>query len=147
MNPPLHIESNRSANELDRARQSLVGVRLRKHSDYVRAYAVARKHHSASMSWFLAPQPQPDGNPRVGLTAVKALGKAHERNKVKRRLREVVRRNRNLLPHGCDLILHPRRAVLTMEFTKLSAEVLRILRQASAEADQVRKSVPPKPTA
>ena len=36
--------------------QSLVGARLRKHADYVRAYAAARKRQSASMSWFLAPQ-------------------------------------------------------------------------------------------
>jgi len=43
-----------------------------------------------------------------------------------------------MLPAGCDLILHPRRSVLTAEFAKLEAEVVRILSQAKAEA--VRKS-------
>jgi len=61
-------------------------------------------------------------------------------------MREVLRRHVDLLPQGCDLILHPRRAVLTMEFTKLSAEVLRILRQALVEAEQIRKSAQAKPT-
>jgi ribonuclease P protein component len=120
-------------------RQSIAGVRLRRHSDYQRAYAAARKRQSASMSWFLAPQSTAPNSespavPRVGLTAGKVLGKAHERNRIKRRMREVLRRHVELLPAGCDLIFHPRRIVLTMEFTKLEAEIVRILNQAMAEA-------------
>jgi len=86
------------------------------------------------MSWFVAPQAEPIPGPRVGLTAGKVLGKANERNRIKRRMREVLRRHVDLLPAGCDLILHPRRSVLRVEFTKLEAEVVRILGQANAEA-------------
>jgi ribonuclease P protein component len=124
--------------------QSLTPARLRKHADYQRAYAAGRKHHSASMSWFLAPQiqmPSNDGRspsqpsgPRVGLTAGKVLGKAHERNRIKRRMREALRRHVDLLPQGYDLIFHPRRILLTLDFAKLEAEIVRILHQARAEA-------------
>jgi ribonuclease P protein component len=117
-------------------------------SDFQRAYAAARKRQSASMSWFLAPQiaacdaaPQgeaPSG--RIGLTAGKVLGKAHERNRIKRRMRDALRRHVELLPRGFDLILHPRRTVLTMEFAKLEAEIVRILEQANADA---RRSAAP----
>ena len=129
-------------------KQSLAGARLRKHADFQRVYAAARKRQSASLSWFLAPQPgehdaaapkqhaQTASGPRVGLTAGKVLGKAHERNRIKRRLRDVLRRHLDLLPEGADLILHPRRVVLTMEFTKLEAEIVRILTQAQADADK-----------
>ena len=94
------------------------------------------------MSWFLAPQPAVSAGeaagqhigPRVGLTVGKVLGKAHERNRIKRRLREALRRHVDRLPAGFDLILHPRRAVLTMEFAKLEAEIVRILEQARAGA-------------
>jgi ribonuclease P protein component len=113
-------------------RQSLASARLRKHADYQLAYAKSRKRRSASMSWFLAPRSEA-GGPRVGLTVGKVLGKAHERNRIKRRLRDVLRRHVNRLPGGCDLILHPHRSVLTMEFTKLEAEVLRILEQANVD--------------
>ena len=130
-------------------RQSLVGARLRKHSDYQRAYAASRKRQSASMSWFLAPQSpafttadSPTG-PRVGLTAGKVVGKAHERNRIKRRMKEALRRHLDLLPAGCDLILHPRRAVLTMDFKKLEAEVVRILQQATAEAARMKQNPSP----
>jgi ribonuclease P protein component len=118
-------------------KQSLAGFRLRKHADYQKAYAAAgRKRQSASMSWFLAPRAV-DGEEipgaRVGLTAGKVLGKAHERNRIKRRMREALRRHVDLLPGNADLILHPRRSVLTMEFGKLEAEIVRILTQARAE--------------
>jgi ribonuclease P protein component len=132
-------------------RQSLTVARLRKHSDYQRAYAASRKRQSASMSWFLAPQspafpgPGLPPGPRVGLTAGKVLGKSHERNRIKRRMREVLRRHIDLLPVSCDLILHPRRAVLTLDFAKLEAEVVRILQQASS--DTARRTVPLAPMA
>jgi ribonuclease P protein component len=117
--------------------QSLTGARLRKHADYQRAYAAARKRQSQSMSWFLAPQqtdgPHAPAGPRVGLTAGKVLGKAHERNRIKRRMRDVLRRNAEMLPAGFDLILHPRRTVLTMEFAKLEAEILRIINLARGD--------------
>lgn len=120
----------------------MTGARLRKHADYQRAYAAGRKKQSASMSWFLAPQPvEVTGaqgphieGPRIGLTAGKVLGKAHERNRIKRRMREALRRHLEILPAGIDLILHPRRIVLSMEFAKLEAEIVRILLQAKAEA-------------
>ena len=72
-----------------KVRESLAGSRLCKHADYQRVYAAGRKHRSASMSWFLAPQTEAS-SPRVGLTVGKVLGKSHERNRIKRRLREVL---------------------------------------------------------
>jgi ribonuclease P protein component len=69
----------------------------------------------------------------------KVLGKATERNRIKRRMREALRRHVDLLPRGCDLIFHPRRIVLTMEFAQLEAEIVRILQQAG---DQARTDAP-----
>jgi len=131
---------NSPANPVER-KQSLTGARLCKHADYQAAYAASRKRQSASMSWFLSVRRDDEvAGPRVGLTAGKVLGKAHERNRIKRRMREALRRHVDLLPAGADLILHPRRIVLTMDFGKLEAEVVRILTQARAEAERVAKA-------
>jgi ribonuclease P protein component len=124
-------------------RQTLANSRLRKHADYLRAYAAGRKRQSSAMSWFLAPQtiegaPAPDAA-RVGLTVGKVIGKAHERNRIKRRMREALRRHVDLLPAGFDLILHPRRIGLTMDFAQLEREVSRILEQAQSEAARSAK--------
>ncbi len=133
----------------------MAGARLRKHADYQRAYAASRKRQSASMSWFLAPQSpakaggEPPDGPRVGLTVGKVIGKAVERNRIKRRMREALRRHIALLPAGFDLIFHPRRAVLTLGFAQLEAEVERILAQARADAArwaELPAVVPRRPT-
>ena len=121
-------------------RQTLASSRLRKHADYLRAYAAGRKRQSAAMSWFLAPQTQEaeatslPAAARVGLTVGKVMGKAHERNRIKRRMREALRRHVDLLPAGFDLIFHPRRSVLTMEFAQLEREIVRILEQAQEQS-------------
>jgi ribonuclease P protein component len=100
------------------------------------------------MSWFLARQASPYAGaalppgPRVGLTAGKVLGNAHERNRIKRRMREGLRRHVDLLPAGFDLILHPRRIVLELEFGKLEAVIVRILHQARAEAARMNQEAP-----
>lgn len=110
-----------------------------KHADYGRAYQAGRKRQSATMSWWLAPQREGSAaGSRVGLTVGKVLGKAHERNRIKRRMREAVRRHLDLLPPACDLVFHPRRGVLTLEFAKLELEIVRILEQANAEAARIR---------
>ncbi len=127
-----------------KVRESLAGSRLRKHADYQRVYAEGRKHRSASMSWFLARQTETSA-PRVGLTVGKVLGPAHERNRIKRRLRDVLRHHVGQLPAGCDLILHPHRTVLTLEFRKLDAEIVRILQQANAEQARANPNPSPRP--
>lgn len=123
-------------------RHSLTGYRLRRHAEYQLAYKAARKFQSQSMSWFLATHDaaaigaETGTTARVGLTAGKVLGPAHERNRIKRRMRDVLRKHTAELPAGCDLIFHPRRAVLTLEYRKLEAEIVRILSQARAEAER-----------
>ena len=149
MNQAHKTDDNKLAETKPVVRQSMAHLRLRKHADYQRAYASSRKRHSASMSWFLAAHiPECDSpSPRIGLTTGKVLGKAHERNRIKRRMREALRRHTDLFPPGCDLILHPRRTVLTMDFGRLEAEIVRILEQATAEAERtIKQSAEAKPT-
>jgi ribonuclease P protein component len=161
------LETSKLDSERSRAAKILVPVstprdaRLRKHADYQRVYKATRKQFSASMTWFLAardgaleanppltsgsastigPVAGLAGGPRVGLTAGKVLGKAHERNRIKRRMREAVRHYLHELPDGIDLILHPRRSVMTMDFVKLEGEILRIFRQAATQASQPRRA-------
>jgi ribonuclease P protein component len=102
-------------------------TRLRKHGDYQRVYKQGRKQFSPSMTYFFAQRPAGSpGGPRVGLTAGRVLGKAVERNRIKRRMRAAVRLNLDTLTRDVDVVLHPRRAVLSAPFAGLQAEVSRI---------------------
>ena len=113
--------------------------RLRRHADYQRVYREGRKHFSASMSYFYALRAEgllaPIG-PRIGLTAGKVLGKAVERNRIKRRMRDIVRRRAAIIAADVDIVLHPRRSVLKIEFAKLESEVVRIFTNIQSAIDK-----------
>ncbi len=61
--------------------------------------------------------------PRLGFAVGRVLGGAVDRNRVRRRMRAAVQRQLRLLTRPLDVVLHPRKAVLTMDFTRLEAEV------------------------
>jgi ribonuclease P protein component len=113
--------------------------RLRKHADYQRVYQSSRKQFGKQMSYFfrLRPALGPDGGPlrgadpaaaRVGLTVGKVMGKAVDRNRIKRRMREAVRRQLSLLRAPVDVVLHPRRSVIDLEFAALERDVASVFR-------------------
>ena len=120
-------------------------LRLRKHADYQRVYATSRKQHAKQIAFFFSLR-QPDRRsetpgPRVGLTVGKVLGNAVERNRIKRRLRECVRRHATNLGFPVDVILHPRKTVLTTEPDKLDREVREIFRTIRTSLNKAVQAV------
>jgi ribonuclease P protein component len=71
---------------------------------------------------------------RFGISVKKALGGAVVRNRIKRRIREIVRRNRTEIPTGWDIVIHPKSSVAKAAFAPLEAELLRLLRGIRASA-------------
>ena len=63
---------------------------------------------------------------RLGITASARLGNAVLRNRVKRRLREAFRLNRELVPGGWDIVVNPREAAARVPFATLVKELLRL---------------------
>ena len=58
--------------------------------------------------------------PRVCVIAsTNAVGAAHQRNRAKRRLREIFRHHQHLVPVDCDLLLIARAAVLNSAYPEL----------------------------
>jgi ribonuclease P protein component len=121
--------------------------RLRRHVDYQRVYAASRKQFAKQMSYFFSLRPMlgPDGTllrgagveqARVGLTVGKVMGKAVDRNRIKRRMREAVRSQLALLHAPVDVILHPRRSVIEMEFASLEREVGNVFRAVQKVAER-----------
>ena len=65
---------------------------------------------------------------RFGFSIKKALGGAVVRNRMRRRIREIVRCHRQEIPVGWDIVIHPKNAVARSQFAALTADLLRLLR-------------------
>lgn len=119
--------------------------RLCKHTDYQRVYKASRKQWAKQVAYFTAArepgsitaQKSATAGPRVGLTVPKALGKAVDRNRIKRRLRAIVRANLERLGQApVDVVLHPKRSVLDADYRTLEREVAQIFRAIHGKTAQ-----------
>ena len=115
-------------------------LRLRKHADYQRVYTASRKQFSRQMTFFYALRPaerrSETPGPRIGLTVGKVMGKAVDRNRIKRRMRECIRHNAGLLQGPVDVILHPRRTVMELDVERLEREVAGVFRTIQTALDK-----------
>jgi ribonuclease P protein component len=101
-------------------------ARLLKHADFERVYKQGRRHFSPHMTVFYlvqATDASQEKRARVGFTVGRVLGGAVERNLIKRRLREAVRLRRSKLGHAVDIVINPKKSILTLEFAAVLEEV------------------------
>jgi ribonuclease P protein component len=109
-------------------------ARLLRHADFERVYKLGRRHFSSSMTVFYLLRPQEEAQQksgaaqrglRVGFTVARALGGAVQRNRMKRRLREAVRLSLLAESAPVDVVINPKKLVLTAEFAAIVNEVRR----------------------
>ena len=67
-----------------------------------------------------------ESGPRIGFTLPRALGKAVARNRIKRRIREVVRLRLDRLNPQWSIVINPRRKALEAPLAELEREVERL---------------------
>jgi ribonuclease P protein component len=111
-------------------------ARLLKHSDFERVYKQGRRHFSPHMTVFYLPQAaallaadvKADAKndaktARVGFTVGRVLGGAVQRNRIRRKLREAVRLRRSTFKPVVDIVINPKKSILTLEFATVLEEV------------------------
>jgi ribonuclease P protein component len=102
--------------------------RLRQRADFLAAAAGAKVPTAA---FVLQARKRMDSGPvRVGFTVSRKVGTAVERNRVRRRLREIVRLSAATgLSSGHDYVLIGRRAALSLPFEQITEDFKRALRR------------------
>lgn len=99
--------------------------RLRRRADFLKAATGAK----APTAGFVlqAVRREEAGPVRIGFTASKKVGSAVERNRARRRLREVVRQEADRLRPGYDYVIVARREALKEPFERMRAALGRAL--------------------
>jgi ribonuclease P protein component len=97
--------------------------RIRRRAEFQRVYDNGFRVRGRYGTFFLWPNKLEVG--RLGIAASKKLGGAVERNRAKRLIREVFRRNS--IARGLDVVIVPRRELLDAGFSALERDYQTIL--------------------
>lgn len=118
-------------------------VRLLRRAEFQRVYEHGRRHFSESMTVFYLlravsgsedERSLSNSGPRIGITVGRVLGKAVQRVRIKRRIRNAVRLHLAFLQSPVDVVINPKKAVLKVEFTKLTDEIRRTFEVVNQKA-------------
>jgi ribonuclease P protein component len=105
--------------------------RLRQRADFLAAASGSKV--SAAAFVLQARRRMDNGPARFGFTVSKKVGNAVERNRVRRRLREIVRTSgSNRIRIGHDYVLIGRRAALSVPYARIAEEFEGALRRVHA---------------
>ena len=100
--------------------------RLRKRREYL---IVQRKGRKVHLRDFLVMAR--GGTKRVGVTVTKKVGCAVQRNRIKRLVREVWRREKGHLPEGLELVFVARRSAVEVTYSQLRQQFDDLARKLS----------------
>lgn len=112
--------------------------RLAKRREFLRVYESGQKLFSRYAVLFFMPNGLPHS--RIGITATKKLGKAHDRNRVKRWTREVYRRQREPLSldaRSLDVVVNVKPGAAGASFEDYSRDLAKILQRLPTVAPAV----------
>jgi ribonuclease P protein component len=99
--------------------------RIVSRAEYDAVYREAKRRSSRQFTLFVRPNGLPIS--RFGWSIKKALGNAVKRNRIRRRLREILRMHRHEMASGWDVVIHPRASVATAEFAGLASELVKTM--------------------
>ncbi len=98
--------------------------RLRKRREFEECYASGVRVSGRHVQVFCLPAGGPGKRPRLGISVPRRVGGAVERNRVRRRLREIFRRTRGGLAVGgaISVVVNARPSAASVSFRELSED-------------------------
>ena len=108
--------------------------RLKKRYEFKEVQLSGRRIHTPHFLLFVRPNALP--NTRVGITVTKKVGNAVQRNRIKRVVREVFRRNRQLFPASHDIVFIAKREAKGISYEALLTDLHRAAHKLQREASR-----------
>jgi ribonuclease P protein component len=95
--------------------------RILKRSEFVRVQKRGKRYKTRSLLILI--HPGQTGQKRLGIAASKKIGNSVKRNRIKRLIREVFRKNQNLFPDSADIVIIPKIVNHKIEYFGLVEEI------------------------
>ena len=116
--------------------------RVKKRREYVDVQSHGRRVQLRHFVVIVRPRARdvPQVSTRVGVTVTKKVSGAVGRNRVKRLVREVFRRNRERFPADCDVVFIARAGAETLDYATVLGEVMSAERPLLAAAQAPAQS-------
>ena len=108
--------------------------RLKKRYEFRQVQLSGRRIHTPHFLLVVRPNALP--NTRLGITVTKKVGTAVQRNRIKRVVREVFRRNRQMFPASHDVVFIAKRDAASIGYDSLLAELQCAARKLRPEASR-----------
>ena len=102
-------------------------ARLVRKNDFDRVYQAGRRFSTSHFTIFARQNELAVS--RFGFSIKKALGGAVVRNRIRRRLREILRGHRQEISAGWDIVVHPKSSMIRAPFATLTQDLVRLLKQ------------------
>ena len=119
---------NKTGLEFSRTAKPAVAGKLVRKADFDAVYRHGKRRSSSHFTVFSNVNNLPQS--RFGFSIKRGLGGAVVRNRIRRRIREVVRLHRQEISAGWDIVIHPKASVATAPFHLLRTELLRLLKSS-----------------
>ena len=102
-------------------------ARLVRKGDFDRVYQAGKRFSSSHFTVFVRRNELALN--RFGFSIKKALGGAVVRNRIRRRLREMLRCHRQEISAGWDIVIHPKGSVAKAPFAAMAQDLVRLMKQ------------------
>ena len=99
---------------------------LKKTNEFKKVFSQGNRRYGRYVILYILPGEKDDN--RVGFIVKKSIGKAVQRNKIKRRLREIWRLKGKEIITGSDVIILAKKEIVEASFAEIEQEVVRLLR-------------------
>ena len=101
-------------------------MRLVRKADFDAVYRHGKRRSNSHFTVFSKANDLPQS--RFGFSIKRALGGAVVRNRIRRRIREVIRLHRQEISAGWDIVIRPKPNVATAPYATLTLELLKLLK-------------------
>jgi ribonuclease P protein component len=100
--------------------------RLRKNLEFKKVYSGGKNYWNRNLTLYKKKNNLEET--RFGITITKKVGKAVIRNKIRRRIKEIYRKNLYRIKSGYDLIFIPKQNVVDISYKELESAMIHILK-------------------